>query len=73
MFVVTETTDNCANKISEVDDELVVDLATDTQGNNVSTHGISDYMDNEDAHVTDRPGSSEYTRQTEDSLIHFIG
>ena len=54
MFFVTETTDNCANKISEVDDELVVDLATDTQGNNVSTHEISDYIDNEDAHDQDQ-------------------
>ena len=31
LFVVTETTDNCANEKSEVDDEFVVDLATDTQ------------------------------------------
>ena len=54
MFVITETTDNCANDISELDDELVVDLATDTQGNNVSTQGISDYMDNEDAHDPDQ-------------------
>ena len=54
MFVVTETTDNCANEIEEVDDALVVDLATDTQGSNVSTHKISDYMDNEDAHDPDK-------------------
>ena len=54
MFVVTETTDYCANEISEVNDELVVDLATDTQGKNVSTHEISDYMDNEDAHDPDQ-------------------
>ena len=54
LFVVTETTDNCANEIEEVDDELVVDLATDTQGNNVSTHETSDYMDNGDAHDPDQ-------------------
>ena len=47
LFVVTETTDNCANEKSEVDDELVVDLATYTQERNLSTHEISDYMDHD--------------------------
>ena len=59
LFIVTETTDNCANEKSEVDDDLVVDLATDTQQSNVSSHEISDYMDNDDAHDPD---------QTEDGL-----
>ena len=54
MFVVTKTTDTCVNEISEVDDELVVDYATCTQENNVSTHELSDYMDNEDAHYPDQ-------------------
>ena len=54
LFVVTETTDNGANEIEEVDDELVVDFATDKQGSNVNTHKISDYMDNEDAHDPDQ-------------------
>ena len=54
LFVVTETTDNCANEIEEVDDALVVDLATNAQGNNVSTHETSDFMDNEDAHNPDQ-------------------
>ena len=54
MFVVTETTGNCANENLEVYDELVVDLASDTQRSNVSSHEISDYMDNEDAHDPDQ-------------------
>ena len=47
LFVVTETTDNSVNEIEEVDDELVDDLATHTQGRNLSTHEISDYMDHD--------------------------
>ena len=54
LFVVTDTTDNYANEIPGVDDELVVDLATDTQGSNESTHEISDYMDSENAHDPDQ-------------------
>ena len=54
LFVVTDTTDNYANEIPGVDDELVVDLGTDTQGSNESTHEIFDYMDNEDAHDPDQ-------------------
>ena len=75
LFVVTKTTDTCVNEISEVDDELVVDYATCTQENNVSTHKLSDYMDNEDAHdpdQTDGLSENENVDTEEETLVKVV-
>ena len=72
MFVVTETTDKCENEIEEVDDALAVDLATNTQDNNVSTHETSDIMDNEDAHDPDQTDEGENVVAEEETSVKTV-
>ena len=72
LFVVTETTDNVANEIEEVEDELVADLATDTEGNNVSTHETSDLKDNEDAHDPDQTDEGENVVAEEETSVKTV-
>ena len=72
LFVVTETTDNVANEIDEIDDASVVDLATDTDGNNVSTHETSDFMDNEDAHDPDQTDEGENVVAEEETSVKTV-
>ena len=72
LFVVTETTDKCENEIEEVDDALAVDLATNTQENNVSTHETSDLMDNEDAHDPDQTDEGENVVAEEETSVKTV-
>ena len=72
LFVVTETTDKCENEIEEVDDALAVDLATNTQDNNVSTHETSDIMDNEDAHDPDQTDEGENVVAEEETSVKTV-
>ena len=72
LFLVTETTDNGAHEIEEVEDELVADLATDTEGNNVSTHETSDHMDNEDAHDPDQTDEGENVVAEEETSVKTV-